>query len=54
MQSLNKLMGTTHLKTLPYAPFTNGLTEKAIQVAATHLRKILTDSLMTRATVCQQ
>ena len=43
IQSLNKLMGTTHLKSLPYAPFTNGMAEKAVQVVATHLKKLLID-----------
>ena len=37
-------MGTTHLKSLPYAPFTNGMAEKAVQVVATHLKKLLIDS----------
>ena len=36
-------MGTTHLKSLPYAPFTNGMAEKAVQVVATHLKKLLID-----------
>ena len=43
IQSLNKLMGTKHFKSLPYAPFTNGMAEKAVQVVATHLKKLLID-----------
>ena len=36
-------MGTKHLKSQPYAPFRNGMAEKAVQVVATHLKKLLID-----------
>ena len=36
-------MGTKQLKSLPYSPLTNGMAEKAVQVVATHLQKLLID-----------